>query len=161
MNIKSLFRALLVALCGLCLPLYGHHSVSVFDTSKPILLKGFIAEVRFANPHSSIFIDVEDESGQKIRWAVENSGPLYVTRQLRGFDETKLQVGDPIEVCGFAPKRPYSTVQELKERGESVPVWWGDAKKFITSPLLILKDGAAENWGYGPLEVCQALLGLK
>ncbi len=158
MNIRSLFRVLTAALSGFCLPIYAHHSVLVFETSAPIVVKGVIAEVRFANPHSSIFIDVADADGQSVRWAVENSGTLAMTRQ-RGFDEESLQAGDSIEVCGYAPKQPYSTGQEPADRDAPVPAWWGNADKFITGRLLILKSGPAEHWShYGPLDVCKSLL---
>lgn len=134
----------------------------MFDRSTPIRLQGRIAEVRFANPHSYFFIDVVDSAGQRVRWAVENSGTLAMTRD-RGFDETTLQAGDPIEVCGYAPKRPYTTAQEMVERGMPPPdPWWGSWHRIITGRLLILKTGPAEHWShYGPLEACQALLELE
>ena len=143
-------------------PLQAHHSAAMFDTTTPILVKGIIAEVHFANPHSSIFIDVVDPDGQRVRWAVENSGTLAMTRD-RGFDEKTLQVGDPIDACGYAPKRPYSTAEELTARG--VPIsgpWWGQWDRVITGRLLILKSGPAEDWShYGPLHACRSLLELE
>jgi hypothetical protein len=160
MNFSPLLRALTFALSGFCLPLYAHHSALVFETSTPIVVKGLIAEVHFANPHSSIFIDVVDADGQSVRWAVENSGTLAMTRQ-RGFDEMSLLVGDPIEVCGYAPKRTYPTAEQIAESGtpRPVPAWWGKAEKVITGRLLILKSGPAEHWShYGPLDACQSLL---
>jgi hypothetical protein len=135
------------------MPLYAHHSVFVFDTSTPIVVKGLIAEVHFANPHSSIFIDVVGANGETVRWAVENSGTLAMTRQ-RGFDENSLQVGDPIEVCGYAPKQISNG-----DTPAATPAWWGKANKVITGRLLILKTGPGEHWShYGPLEACQTLL---
>jgi len=141
-------------------PLQAHHSSAMFDTTTPILLKGVIAEVHFANPHSSIFVDVVGADGQRVRWAVENSGTLAMTRE-RGFDEKTLQVGDSIEVCGYAPKRPYATTEELLERGITVPgPWWGKWDRVVTGRLLILKGGPAEDWShYGPLNACQSLVG--
>lgn len=139
-------------------PLHAHHSVMVFETTTPIVLKGQIADVRFSNPHSSIFIDVADADGKPVRWAVENSGTLAMTRE-RGFNEQNVRVGDPITVCGYAPKKAYSTAEELTARGTPVPDWWGSAKKFITGRLVVLKDGPHEHWShYGPLEVCQDLV---
>jgi hypothetical protein len=139
--------------------LHAHHSAALFDRSAPIRLKGIIAEVRFANPHSYFFLEVENSDGQRVRWAVENSGTLAMTRE-RGFDESTLQVGDPIEVCGYAPKSAYLTAQELAEKGFPRPQpWWGNWDRVITGRLLILKGGPAEHWShYGPLEACQALL---
>jgi len=40
------------AALGFAGPLQAHHSSSMFETTTPILLKGLIAEVHFANPHS-------------------------------------------------------------------------------------------------------------
>jgi hypothetical protein len=107
-----------------------------------------------------IFIDVVNSDGQRVRWAVENSGTVAMTRE-RGFDEKSLQVGDPIEVCGYAPKSPYSTAEELAERGIPRPApWWGNWDQVITGRLLILKSGPAEHWShYGPLDACRSLLG--
>jgi len=111
---------------------HAHHNAAMFDWTTPIRLKGVIAEVRFANPHSYIFIELLGANGQRVRWAVENSGTLAMTRQ-RGFDESTLQVGDPIEVCGYAPKRAYQTVQELADKGIAPPEpWWGNWDRVIT-----------------------------
>ena len=143
-------------------PLHAHHSAAMFDTATPIVVKGLIAEVHFANPHSSIFIDVVGSDGQRVRWAVENSGTLAMTRD-RGFDEKTLQAGDPIEACGYPPKRAYSTAEELAARGIPVPgPWWGQWDRVITGRLLILKGGPAEDWShYGPLHPCRSLLELE
>lgn len=160
MNIKPLMQVVAAAVYVFSLPLHAHHSALVFETSTPIVVKGRIAEVKFANPHSSIFIDVVELSGERVRWAVENSGTLAMTRQ-RGFADNSLKVGDPIEVCGYAPKSLARVDDELaaSQTSESVPSWWEGASKVITGRLLILKSGPAEHWShYGPLEACQALL---
>jgi hypothetical protein len=139
--------------------LQAHHNSGMFETTTPIRVQGLIAEVRFANPHSYIFIDVVGSEGRRVRWAVENSGTVAMTRQ-RGFDEKSLQVGDPVEVCGYAPKRSYPTAEELAERGSPRPEpWWGHWDKVMTGRLVILKGGANEDWShYGPLDACRSLL---
>lgn len=160
MSLHSRSCPIALVLLTICAPLYAHHSVGVFETTTPIVVKGVIADVNFANPHSVIFIDVMDTDGKPVRWAVENSGTLAMTRQ-RGLDEKRLVAGDPIAVCGYAPKHAYPTAEELAQRSEppAVPPWWGNAGKVITGRLLVLKDGPAEDWShYGPLDVCQALL---
>jgi hypothetical protein len=148
-----------LAALGLAGSLQAHHNAGLFETTTPIRVRGLIAEVRFANPHSLIFIDAVDADGQRVRWAVENSGTLAMTRN-RGFDENTVQVGDPIEVCGYAPKRAYTTREELTARGIPPPQpWWGNWDRVMTGRLLILRTGASEHWShYGPLEACQALL---
>ncbi|HUQ50725.1 MAG TPA: DUF6152 family protein [Gammaproteobacteria bacterium] len=144
---------------GFASSLQAHHNSGLFETTTPIRVQGVIAEVRFTNPHSMIFVDAVDLDGTHVRWAVENSGTLAMTRD-RGFNETTVQVGDPIEACGYAPKRAYQTAGELAAKGLPRPQpWWGNWDKVITGRLLILKGGPAEHWShYGPLEACQALL---
>jgi len=128
-----------LALLVLTTSLFAHHSAATFDLATPIVIKGVIASVRFANPHSAILVEVTAGSGEKQIWAVENSGTLAITRQ-RGPSEESLLAGDPISVCGYAPKL-------------------GAARRVITGRLLILKDGPAVHWShYGSLETCQALL---
>lgn len=157
--LRKVSRLLPAATLGFCFPLHAHHSALVFETSTPIVVKGRIAEVKFANPHSSIFVDVVEPSGQHVRWAVENSGTLAMTRR-RGFDDKSLQVGDPIEVCGYAPKPPTATEGlAAGDTGRPVPSWWQGASRVVTGRLLILKNGPAEHWShYGPLDVCRSLL---
>lgn len=159
---KTPMHVLAAAACGFSFPLYAHHSASVFETSTQIVVKGRIAEVKFANPHSSIFVDVVEPSGEHVRWAVENSGTLAMTRQ-RGFDDNRLRVGDPIEVCGYAPKADRAVEGSVgNKKAESIPTWWKGANKVLTGRLLILKSGPAEDWSrYGPLDACQALLGSR
>src|SRR5437868_11322127 len=68
-------------LLALTTQLFAHHSAATFDLATPIVIKGVIASVRFANPHSSIMIEVAAGNGEKQIWAVENSGTLAMTRQ--------------------------------------------------------------------------------
>lgn len=126
-------------------------------------MSGVIAEVHFANPHSTILVDVEEPSGGQVRWAIENSSTLANTRR-RGFTEEILRVGDPIVACGSAPKRSLTATARINDDGSSLPrsSWWGTAERVITGRLLILKSGLGENWSvYGPLEACKALLELE
>ena len=107
---------------------------ATFDLATPIVIKGLIASVRFANPHSAILVEVEDGNGEKQIWTVENSGTLAMTRQ-RGPSEESLKTGDPIAACGYAPKL-------------------GAARRVITGRLLILKDGPAEHWSHYGSPAC-------
>lgn len=156
MKMKSAACAAALSFTG---SLEAHHSSSLFDVTTPIRLEGVIAAVHFANPHSFILVDVVGSDGNRVRWAVENSGTLAMTRQ-RGFGEETLQVGDPIEVCGYAPKRSQATAEEGARRASPRPApWWGEGMRALTGRLLILKSGPAEHWSrYGPLEPCQALV---
>ena len=73
--------ALLLALfCAFAttLPLRAHHSQGMYDISTWTTLDGTIRRVRWSNPHTWVFVDVEDEQGQVQAWALEGAGPTSV-----------------------------------------------------------------------------------
>jgi len=85
MKTKFVVWAAAVVFAG---PLQAHHSVGVFDTATPILVKGIIAEVHFANPHSEIFVDVVDAYGQLLEGliAVGATGPVFTAEHPQTHD---------------------------------------------------------------------------
>ena len=73
--------------------LSAHHGTGIsYDlTHNPIAIKGTVTEFRWANPHVSVFIDVKDETGKVVNWALEGSGiPAYLTA---GFSRNTLKAG--------------------------------------------------------------------
>lgn len=146
-----------------CTPVTAHHSVGVFETTTPIVLKGTIVDVYFANPHSAIIVEVTDSDGNPRSWAVENSGTLNMTYD-RGFNASNVLVGDPVEACGYAPKPRFT--KAAADAGENPdrprPPYWKDADNAITGRLVVGKWGVGEHWShYGSLDVCLELLGLS
>jgi hypothetical protein len=84
-------------------PAWTHHSVSAqFDPYKKVTLKGLVTKVDWVNPHSYVFLDVKDERGRTINWALEGSSPnVLVTR---GWTRDTLKPGDQVTALGFPAK---------------------------------------------------------
>lgn len=79
---------------------WGHHSFAAFyDLNDPISITGKIAQVRLANPHSWFFLDVEDESGEVVRWAFEAGTPSGMIRN--GYSPSVIKEGDIVTINGF------------------------------------------------------------
>ncbi len=50
----------------------AHHAFAAeFDREKPVSLRGRVTEMRWANPHAWIYIDVENDDGSVTNWALE------------------------------------------------------------------------------------------
>jgi hypothetical protein len=84
--------------------LFAHHGTGIsYDlTQKPIMLKGVVTEYRWANPHVSVFIDVKDENGKVVNWALEGAGiPAYLTR---GFSRNTLKPGMEVTALAYPSK---------------------------------------------------------
>jgi hypothetical protein len=77
----------------------AHHSQPGFDpNTKPIELKGTVAEYRWRNPHVLFFWDVKDSSGKVVRWVGEfGSVPSSIAR---GMTRDTFKVGEEVTVTG-------------------------------------------------------------
>src|SRR5262245_54427939 len=93
MNKRLLSFLLLV---GAALPVLAHHSFSMFDETKEVVLKGVVKEFQWSNPHTWIQLNVTDASGKVVEWSIENGSPNLLGRQ--GWKRNTLKSGDQVEI---------------------------------------------------------------
>lgn len=86
--------ALAIGLLLFCGPLVAHHGSQGYDFSKRVTLKGTVARFVWANPHSQIFLDVKDDKGNVVNWAVELNNPGNLVRL--GWTHVALKSGDEV-----------------------------------------------------------------
>ena len=94
MNNRLLLSCLLLA--SAALPVAAHHSFSMFDETKEVVLKGEVKEFQWSNPHTWIQLNVADASGKVVEWSIESGSPNLLGRQ--GWKRNTLKPGDQLEV---------------------------------------------------------------
>jgi len=76
--------------------LAAHHSHSMFDMSREATITGTVTSFSYRNPHVFLYVDVKDEKGQVVSWAVEMSN--IANMQSRGIYLSTFKAGDVVTV---------------------------------------------------------------
>jgi hypothetical protein len=99
MKTRVFFALLIIGAWTLGTNVSAHHSFAAeFDSEAPVDLTGYVTKVEWLNPHTFIYIDVEDEDGNFRNWAVELGSPNGLMR--RGWTRNSLSIGDEINIVG-------------------------------------------------------------
>jgi hypothetical protein len=93
-------RVALHAPLGVCMALAAaaasaHHSYTMFDPSKELVLQGTVRELQWTNPHCFIQLLVPRDGGAT-EWSIEMASPLHLVR--RGWRPGLLKAGDQVTI---------------------------------------------------------------
>ena len=106
---RSYRLAILFAiLAWVVVPVAAHHSFSAeYDFNKPLKLKGKVTEMKWANPHAWIYIDVVGKNGNVEKWAWETGGANALYR--RGWRKEDLAAGTMLVIDGYQARNGSKT----------------------------------------------------
>ena len=93
---KIVRLALLIpALVAAALPAAAHHSYSMFDMNRKVVLDATVARFKWQNPHAFIDADVVAR-GRTERWAIEMTSPNNLVQS--GWKRTSLKPCDRVKI---------------------------------------------------------------
>jgi hypothetical protein len=107
---RTLFGFLFAAACLAAIPAaHAHHSFAAeFDETKPIKLTGKVIEMRWANPHAWIYLEVMNKDGKPEKWAFETGAANALFR--RGWRKEDLPAGTVLTIDGWLARNGSKTV---------------------------------------------------
>ncbi|GIT15171.1 MAG: hypothetical protein CM1200mP36_09270 [Gammaproteobacteria bacterium] len=93
MKHRSLVMPLLI--CGLTAA-HAHHSDAVYDYEAIVAFDAEVARYVWRNPHVTIFVETEDETGEKIEWEIESGSTPIMIRS--GWSQNLLDTGEAVTI---------------------------------------------------------------
>jgi hypothetical protein len=102
---RLFFRSSLLTGLGLAavsVPMLAHHGTGMYDMSHPVTVTGVVKRFEWTNPHAYIYLDVKDEKGNTVEWAVEMMALNHLKSY--GWARATVQPGDVISCTGGAAK---------------------------------------------------------
>lgn len=79
----------------------AHHSLSLFETSAPHVFEGRVTRVDWRSPHTLIFVDEKEASGQVVEWRVETVPNSWLINRA-GWSQDSVKAGDQVKVELYA-----------------------------------------------------------
>jgi hypothetical protein len=88
----------------------AHHSFSQFDRDTEVVKTGTVVRWAFNNPHSWLYVNVEDEDGTETLWSFEASAPPSLIG--RGITGGTFEPGDTVtfSYCPLRDGRPAGAI---------------------------------------------------
>ena len=90
------FSVAAIFVLAFAMPALAHHSHAQYNSEAEVTLAGTITEYHWINPHTWIYMDVEDEDGEVREWVIEGGGPGTLTR--RGWSRDSFYPGERVTV---------------------------------------------------------------
>jgi hypothetical protein len=86
----------------LAAPAFAHHSTSMYDMENPVTITGTVKRFEWTNPHAFIYLEVTDEKGKKVEWAIEMMSLNHLKSY--GWLHDTVKPGEMISCTGGAAK---------------------------------------------------------
>ena len=128
--VRSVVGVLVAASVGaaaMAVPAWAHHSfAAAFDADKPVSVRGIIVQAKLANPHSWIYLDVTDATGNVARWGFEAQTPTALIRS--GVKPDVFRVGSEVTIRGVHAR------DMTRNEGAAREIVLADGRSYIIGP---------------------------
>ena len=81
MNTRVALLAGAAAALVMTIPAGAHHSAAMFDFEQEVRLEGTVTKFDYVNPHSWLYVNVENADGTITEWGFELGAPPLLRRQ--------------------------------------------------------------------------------
>jgi hypothetical protein len=102
MDLRPMALALALIMLPLATPSFAHHSTAMYNMTNPVTVTGTVKRFEWTNPHAYIYMEVTDEKGAKVEWAIEMMSLNHLKSY--GWTHSTVKPGDVISCTGGSAK---------------------------------------------------------
>jgi len=77
-------------------PAQSHHSNVLYEVTRVVTITGVVKEFQWVNPHTWLYLTIDDGKGGKTEWKVEGRAPGILRRA--GWKTSSLVAGETVTV---------------------------------------------------------------
>ena len=138
---RQLTPAVILSLTTLASSAYAHHSHPYFyDECKPITIEGRVERVEFKDPHSLIFLKLDDGTAYTVDWAPQSR---LTNQRVIGPAKEALVFGARVAVTG-------NRIRTAAEIREHFPDFTSTVNPNTVDPISIRRVGNTFSWALPP-----------
>jgi hypothetical protein len=102
MNLRLTAATVAFSMLLTATPSFAHHSTAMYNMANPTTVTGVVKRFEWTNPHAYIYLEVKDEQGKTVEWAVEMMSLNHLKSY--GWSHSTVMPGDVITCTGGAAK---------------------------------------------------------
>jgi hypothetical protein len=102
MNLRLTAVTVALSILLTATPSFAHHSTAMYNMANPTTVTGVVKRFEWTNPHAYIYLEVKDEQGKTVEWAVEMMSLNHLKSY--GWSHSTVMPGDTITCTGGAAK---------------------------------------------------------
>lgn len=108
------FASSALGLVLVTVPAFAHHAASVaYHVDKTITVEGVVTEVKWENPHTWVYVEAKDASGNLVKWSFEGAVPNQLYR--RGVTPAVLKPGVRVTIKAHPARDASRNAGEMTE----------------------------------------------
>jgi len=147
MRVRSTAIFVLAAAASFGAPAFAHHSQSMFDTTKEILIEGTIARFDWKNPHMYLIVETKGPKGEKV--LVEGEGLAITQALVDGLRREALTPGTAVVMRANpnknGPGKQVRILDVTTQDGEIHPFYASNTRNRTLTPAKSLEGHWAPN----------------
>jgi hypothetical protein len=138
---RQLTLAVFLSLTAFASSAYAHHSHPYFyDECKPVTIEGRVERVEFKDPHSLIFLKLDDGTVYTVDWAPQSR---LTSQRVIGPAKEALVFGARVAVTG-------NRIRTLAQIREHFPDFTSNVNPNTVDPISIRRVGNSFSWALPP-----------